>query len=142
MTSPRARLATPRTATATALLGTAALGGLLAGCAPATASGGTTGGPYTDGTYTASGDYVSPHGPEQVDVTLTLANDIVESVTVVGHGDNPDSQRYQGFFVDGIAAEVVGKDIDTLDVHKVGGSSLTSGGFNQALEKIKAEAAS
>jgi hypothetical protein len=34
----------------------------------------------------------------------------------------------------------VGKNIDELNVSKVAGSSLTSGGFNQAVEKIKQEA--
>lgn len=151
-------IAAPRARTAAALLGTAALGGLLAGCAAGGAatdaagpagsggsgnsgSGSTSDAPYADGTYSASGSYVSPHGPESIDVTLTLVDDIVESIEVIGHGDNPDSQHFQGFFVDGIAAEVVGKDIDSLNVSKVGGSSLTSGGFAQALAEIKAEAA-
>ncbi|WP_447589312.1 hypothetical protein [Microbacterium lacticum] len=40
----------------------------------------------------------------------------------------------------GIAGEVVGKDIDDVSVSRVAGSSLTSGGFNDALETIKADA--
>ena len=125
--------------------------GSVAGCAPTTAptgSGGTddTGSgtsadtPYTDGEYSASGSYQSPHGTESVDVTLTLEGDKVTALEVVGQGDNPDSKRYQGEFIGGIQAEVVGKDIDELSVDRVAGSSLTSGGFNDAIEQIKAEA--
>jgi uncharacterized protein with FMN-binding domain len=98
-------------------------------------------GDYADGTYEASGDYQSPNGTETVDVTLTLEGDIVTDVEVVGHAEVPNSVRFQGEFIDGIADEVVGQDIDSLAVDKVGGSSLTSGGFNDALETIKSEAA-
>ncbi|MBH0008559.1 FMN-binding protein [Salinibacterium sp. SWN1162] len=99
-----------------------------------------TGTEYADGTYTESGDYTSPNGPEKVDVTLTLASDTITDVTVVGYGENPNSIQFQGEFIDGIAAEVVGKNIDELSVDKVAGSSLTSGGFNNAVDAIKADA--
>ena len=126
-----------------------ALGGL-AGCAAtaddtttndvATDSGASSETPYTDGTYEATGSYQSPNGTESVDVTITLENDVITSVEVVGNGESPDSKRYQGEFIDGIAAEVEGVDIDDISVDRVGGSSLTSGGFNDAVEDIKAQA--
>ena len=107
--------------------------------AEAPASGAAT---YTDGSYTENGSYQSPNGTESVDVTITLAADVITAVTVVGNGDSRDSQRYQGEFIDGIAAVVVGKNIDSISVSKVAGSSLTSGGFNSAVDAIKADAAS
>lgn len=131
-----------RTHTATAILGGLALTGALAGCATGTTAPATTsGGPYTDGTYTESGSYQSPNGSESVEVTVTLESDVITSVEVVGNGDNPDSKRYQGEFIGGIADEVVGKNIDEISVTKVAGSSLTSGGFMKAIEAIKADAA-
>jgi len=99
-----------------------------------------TGADYADGTYTESGDYTSPNGAEKVDVTLTLESNTVTDVTVVGYGENPNSIQFQGEFIDGIADEVVGKNIDELSVDKVAGSSLTSGGFNKAVDAIKADA--
>ena len=96
--------------------------------------------PYADGTYEATGSYQSPNGTESLDVTLTIADDIVTDVQVVGHADNPDSERYQGEFIDGIADIVEGKDIDELTVDRVAGSSLSSTGFKAALETIKADA--
>jgi uncharacterized protein with FMN-binding domain len=95
---------------------------------------------YTDGTYEALGQYVSPAGPSEVTVELTLENDIVTDVVVTPHATEGNSVRFQGQFVEGIAAIVVGKDIDTLAVSRVGGSSLTSGGFADAIADIKAEA--
>ena len=97
---------------------------------------------YVDGTYNADGTYQSPNGTETVHVTVTLADEIITAVEVVGEGGSPNSVRFQGEFAGGIAAVVVGKDIDDISVTKVAGSSLTSGGFNAAIEQIKADAAS
>jgi uncharacterized protein with FMN-binding domain len=101
-----------------------------------------TTGSYTDGSYTASAEYTSPGGTETVEVTVTLADGVITEVEAVGDGDNPNSKRYQGEFSDGIADVVVGKSIDEISVDKVAGSSLTSAGFNDAIDEIKAEAAS
>ena len=105
-----------------------------------TNSGTTTSGTYTDGTYDASASYQSPNGTESIDVEITLADNVITAVTVTGNGESPDSQRYQGEFENGIADVVVGKNIDDISVDKVAGSSLTSGGFNDAIEQIKSEA--
>jgi len=139
--------------TAVALLGGLALVGALAGCStPATDTGTpadtgsgtgseTTSGTYTDGTYTESADYSAPSGTETVDVTLTLADNVITDVQVTGHATDPEAKVHQGEFASGIAGVVVGKNIDDIQVDKVGGSSLTSGGFNAAVELIKADAA-
>ncbi|WP_440711614.1 FMN-binding protein [Herbiconiux sp. YIM B11900] len=96
---------------------------------------------YTDGTYDATGTYTSPNGKEEIDVSLTLEGDIITAVTVTPEATNPNSVNYQNQFADGIAEVVVGKDIDEIEVSRVAGSSLTSGGFNEAVETIKSEAA-
>jgi uncharacterized protein with FMN-binding domain len=99
-----------------------------------------SGSDYQDGTYSADGNYVSPNGTETVGVELTLASGTVTAVNITQHPSNPNTRKFQGEFAGGIASQIVGKNIDDLNVSKVAGSSLTSGGFNQALEKIKAEA--
>lgn len=101
----------------------------------------TTEGPYADGTYTAEGTYNTPESVEQITVTLTLQDDVVTDVEVTGDPQRPESEQYQSQFIGGIADEVVGQNIDDLSVDRVAGSSLTSGGFNAAVEEIKAEAA-
>jgi uncharacterized protein with FMN-binding domain len=122
----------------------------LAGCATAAPTGGgtdsgntvdtDTSAEYADGTYSAEGDYVSPAGPSKVAVEITLADDVVTAVTVTPLSTDSTAEGFQTQFADGIAAVVEGQDIDALSVSRVGGSSLTSGGFNDAIEKIKAEA--
>ncbi len=121
----------------------------LAGCtAPASTDGTTTddsttstgSGSYTDGTYTASGDYQAPSGTETVEVSITLAANSITAVEVVGDATDPQAKLMQGEFIGGIGGVVVGKNIDSIQVDKVGGSSLTSGGFNAAIDAIKADA--
>lgn len=131
---------------------------LLAGCAPvasqaeepgATDAGssdaGDAGSPgsgaYANGTYTAEGSYATPESVETITVTVTLADDVVTAVEVTGEPQKRESQQYQGQFVGGIADVVVGQSIDNLQVSRVAGSSLTSSGFNEAIEAIKSEAA-
>ncbi|GAA3281546.1 hypothetical protein [Paenarthrobacter aurescens] len=95
---------------------------------------------YKDGTYSADGTYTSPNGQEKVGVELTLAADKVSAVNITVHPSNPNTKKFQGEFAGGIAGQIVGKDIDELNVSKVAGSSLTSGGFNEAVEQIKSQA--
>jgi uncharacterized protein with FMN-binding domain len=104
------------------------------------ASSGDTSASYKDGSYTEDGGYESPAGHQTVTVKLTLADDKVTAVVVTPHATDGTAKSYQAQFVSGISAEVVGKDIDKLNVSRVSGSSLTSGGFNAALKAIKADA--
>ncbi len=134
-----------------------ALMGAVAGCAPnatsgssasgaasPSASGETSGtssaGSYKDGTYSADGNYVSPNGQEKIGVTLTLSSGVVSDLKLTSYPSNPSTEKFQGEFIDGVNAIVVGKPIDELQVSKVSGSSLTSGGFNAAIDQIKKEA--
>lgn len=104
-------------------------------------SGGASTGDYTDGTYTADGSYQTPETVESISVTLTIVDGVVEDVKVTGDPKARETEQYQGQFIDGIADEVVGKSIDDLKVSRVAGSSLTSGGFNEAVASIKEQAA-
>ncbi|HZU93589.1 MAG TPA: hypothetical protein VFF85_08200 [Microbacterium sp.] len=96
---------------------------------------------YTDGTYTADGSYQTPETVESVSVTLTIADGVVKDVEVTGDPKAPETEEYQSKFISGIADEVVGVALDDLNVSRVSGSSLTSGGFNAAVESIKEQAA-
>ncbi|WP_194395817.1 FMN-binding protein [Microbacterium atlanticum] len=147
----------PRSARVGAALTAAAGIALLAGCAPAASeaeepgpgsdggsTNGSTGaasGSYADGTYTADGSYTTPESVETITVTVTLQDDVITDVEVTGDPQKRESEEYQGQFIGGIADVVVGQDIDEISVSRVAGSSLTSGGFNRAIETIKSEAA-
>jgi uncharacterized protein with FMN-binding domain len=140
----------PSRSHAFALLAAVAVAAPLAGCAADAAStpgaadlasgGGATSDTYTDGTYTEPGSYQSPLGLETIEVTLTLAGSVITDVTVVGLGDHSTTRRFQGEFIGGIADAVVGENIDEIVIDRVAGSSLTSGGFEEAVGKIKADA--
>lgn len=145
-----------RTKTALATFAGLSVIGTLAGCtATATTassgSGGGTGGgttstssnaTYKDGTYTAPGTYVSPGGQERISVTLTLAKNIITAVKVVTVKADPTATGYEQMFEGGISGVAVGKNLNSLKVGVVAGSSLTSMGFNNALATIKADAKS
>lgn len=136
-------MTTTRRRSAALVLGGVSLAASLGGCAStAVDSGsGSSTGDYSDGSYTATGDYQSPGGAESIDVELTLSAGKVTEVTVTGNASSGNAERYQTEFEDGIAAVVVGKNIDDISVDKVAGSSLTSNGFNDALDQIKSDAA-
>lgn len=158
--------AVPRSLRVTAAAASVAGLALLAGCAgqadaeqtvsgstpsadatPATGStgsaggAGATGGTYADGTYTAEGTYQTPEGPETITVELTIASDAVTAVEVTGEPTRRESKQYQSQFIGGISDAVVGKSLDDVKVDRVAGSSLTSGGFNAAVEEIRTDAA-
>lgn len=132
----------PGPTAAAAVLGVAALG-LLAGCSStATAApAASPAGPAKDGTYSATGDYMTPGGPESVHVTLAVASGVVTSVRMTASGTTPNAQHYEAAFESGISGVVVGKKLAGLSVGAVSGSSLTGQGFDQALDAIRAEAA-
>jgi uncharacterized protein with FMN-binding domain len=111
------------------------------GSTGSTGSAGSTGGTYTDGTYTAEGTYQTPEGPETITVQLTIASDAVTAVEVTGEPTRRESKQYQSQFIGGISDAVVGKSLDEVKVDRVAGSSLTSGGFNAAVEEIRTDAA-
>lgn len=95
---------------------------------------------YKDGSYSADGTYRSPGGNEKIGVTLTIANNVISSVSIQTYGSGSDAELYQSQFKDGISAIVVGKKVNDVSVSRVSGSSLTSTGFNNALEIIKSDA--
>lgn len=89
-------------------------------------------------------EYLSPAGPEKVAFALTLddAGTITAANTTV-LGKAPTSIMRQQNFKTELPAAVVGKKLaDLTKIDRVGGSSLTTGAFNEALAKLKAQAGS
>jgi uncharacterized protein with FMN-binding domain len=95
---------------------------------------------YKDGTYTVVGTYKSPAGPESINVTVTLADDVVTNVDYAGTAENPISQKRQADFAGGFKTLVVGKKLNDIQLVAVSGASLTTNGFMDALAKVKVEA--
>ena len=95
---------------------------------------------YKDGTYSATGSYMSPAGNEQIGVTIALKNDVITSATVTNMAGDGRSQRYQNMFISGYQQYVIGKNISSVYLTKISGSSLTPSGFNDALAQIESQA--
>lgn len=99
-------------------------------------------GDFTPGEYEATGTYLSPDGQTQaIEVEVTLAADgTISELDADGQAESGNSEQFQGKFESGIDAKVEGRKITELDIDKVSGSSLTSGGFNDAIEQIIGQA--
>lgn len=102
---------------------------------------GDASGAFTAGEYDAEGSYQTPGGTQSVEVEMTLeADGTITAVEVDPQADGGNSAMFQKKFAGGISDEIVGQKVTELDVDKVAGSSLTSGGFNAAVEQIVADA--
>lgn len=98
-------------------------------------------GEYKDGSYAAAGSYNSPGGVERIEVSVTLRDGKITNTTATTKAASSTSRQYQSEFIDNYKELVIGKPIDEVELSRVAGSSLTSGGFNEAIEKIKQDAA-
>lgn len=96
---------------------------------------------YTDGTYTSTGRYATPESSESIDLTVTIANNTITGASIHNSGNAGESRDYQQRFAHNCTSLVVGKNINAVSLSRVAGSSLTSTGFNTALDQIKADAA-
>lgn len=99
-----------------------------------------TSGTYKSGNYAVTGNYVSPGGPRELNVTVTLDGNTIKEAEVTGNATDATSKRFQAEFIQNFKPMVIGKNIDEVNLTKVAGSSLSPKGFNDALAKIKKEA--
>lgn len=99
-----------------------------------------TSGTFKDGTYTATGSYTSPGGNESITINVTLKDGVVTETSAVSGANDPTAKQHQNEFISGYKDQVVGKKIDVIKLSRVSGSSLTSQGFNSAIQQIKQQA--
>jgi len=97
---------------------------------------------YKDGNYSATGKYTSPGGGQEVTISVTLKDGVVTGTSAQSGANDAEGREYQGQFIAGYKSEVVGRSIDSIKLNRVSGSSLTSQGFNDAIETIKSQAKS
>ncbi len=93
----------------------------------------------TPETVTESATYLTPARTEhKVTVVLTLEGDVVTDANVLYNDAETYSDPNQELFDNAYQPLVVGKTLDQISLSRVGGASLTTGAFNDALAKIKA----
>ena len=128
--------ASPESASATPTASTT----VQASSAPSTAPTAQNGQAMIEGrVYSEDGEYSSPAGAENIRVEITLEDNIVTDSKVTVLAQNPISKKKQEEFAASYKAFVIGKNINDIKLDKVAGASLTTAGFNNALEKIKAQ---
>ncbi len=97
---------------------------------------------YKDGMYSEEGSYKTPAGMKKVKVDVTLKDGKIVDSTVTGLAEDEKSIGFQKIFVENYKPLITGKSISEVKLDKVSGSSLTSAGFNEALQKIATAAKS
>lgn len=96
---------------------------------------------YKNGTYSATGSYATPGGIESIKLTVTIEDGVITKTELAQNATDRDAKQYQSAFASGYSELVVGKDVNKVSLSRVAGSSLTSNGFNTALDTIKKDAA-
>lgn len=103
---------------------------------PANASG------YKDGDYRATGNYSTSETTETITVNVTLKDGVVTGTSATASKIARESKEYAEMFLQNYKSQVVGKKITDIKLSRVSGSSLTSQGFNSAIQTIEAQAKS
>lgn len=95
---------------------------------------------YDDGSYTASASYLTPaRVSHDMDVTLTITDDVVTAVSITydgGAANTSSLKRFDGAY----QAAVIGVSLEELSLSRIGGASLTSNAFNEAVSDIRNQA--
>lgn len=89
-----------------------------------------------NGTFHLVKGYPSPGGPETMDATVVIKDDIITAVSAKNVAIAAKSKFMQDKFIEGIAGQIVGKNIKDVQVSHVNGSSLTAKAFNDALHAL------
>lgn len=93
-----------------------------------------------DGTFRGAGTYETPGGPQRLDVTVVLADGVVQSLRVDPGATNHTSRHFQERFASAVTGTVVGRPLDEVTVDRVAGSSSTVAGFARALAEVVRDA--
>jgi uncharacterized protein with FMN-binding domain len=94
---------------------------------------------YADGTYRTSSTYRTPDGTYTMDVAVTVANDQITASSLSFDSDGA-RDGYSKRFSSAYQGSVIGKDLETVSLSRVGGASLTTRAFNNALNTIRSQA--
>ena len=90
------------------------------------------------GTFTENSSYVTPKKTTfSIALTLTVSDNIITDAHIAYDGLNegystPGQERFDAEYKE----EVIGKNIREVSLSRVGGASLTSKSFNEAVDKM------
>lgn len=95
---------------------------------------------YKDGTYKTTANYYVPHGTNSLTASVTVSGGKVTAVSISNDYTDQESGMYIDSFMSSIQSAVVGKSVDGLSLSRIGGASLTTQAFDNALAKIRTDA--
>jgi hypothetical protein len=95
---------------------------------------------YRNGNYNSTKKYTVPGHDNDINITLNIAGDTVTGYTVSHVWTGPVSKTYLDNFDAAIGAQVTGKPLDNINIGNIGGASLTSVAFGQAVSQIRSQA--
>lgn len=90
-----------------------------------------------DGTYSSSTDYSVPKGEtNSISVTLTVKDGNITSVSTQNDYTDHESAQFISSFKSSLSSKVVGKALKDFAASRIGGASLTTDAFNEAVSQI------
>jgi major membrane immunogen (membrane-anchored lipoprotein) len=108
-----------------------------------TASGSSTAatGTYKDGTYTNTVNYNVPHGASNsIAVTLVVSGGNISSVKTNNNYSDGQSSYYISSFESSVSSDASGQSLANYSPSQVGGASLTTYAFSNAIDNIRSQA--
>lgn len=106
-----------------------------------TATTSSTANTYKDGTYSATISYYVPHSEaNSLSAKVTIKDNKVAAVAVNHDYSDSESGMYVDSFESALENAVVGQDVGSLSPSRIGGATLTTQAFDDALTTIRNDA--
>lgn len=96
---------------------------------------------FKNGTYSSQVSYRTPDGNYQLNLSMTISNDTVTNSNV-SFDSKGARDSYSKRFLNSYSSQVTNKDLSQINLSRVGGASLTTKAFNNAVISIEQQAAS
>ena len=91
----------------------------------------------SDKTFSSSVSYGVPeNGTQSMSLTVTVNGTTITNISISQTKGAGKSRNYQNNFEASYKSLVLGKDIKSLNLSRVGGASITTNAFNQAIKSI------
>lgn len=94
---------------------------------------------YVDGSYRSQVSYRTPEDTYSLDLTLTIVNDVITNSSV-SFDTKGVKDSYSKRFSSAYQSSVIGQDLGSISLSRVGGASLTTRAFNNAVSNIRNQA--
>jgi uncharacterized protein with FMN-binding domain len=88
------------------------------------------------GNYDTEVSYRVPSGEENIKVSITIDKDVISDIKVNLSKTDKQSLEYQTGFENSYKSLVLGKNIKEVNLSRVGGASLTTNAFMEAIKSI------